>query len=175
MKIVDLSIPLNDKTPVYPGDSKLEIEQIAEVDKNGWSEKRLHLNTHCSTHLDAPAHMLKNGKNLDQLPLDKFYGKGIIIDVRKKEIGLDCLKGVSANDVVLFLTGQSKKKNYFEGAKFMSEDVAKKLVELKTKAIGLDSFSPDKEPYPIHKILMPHDIIIIENLTNLEVLLNKMQ
>ena len=77
--------------------------------------------------------------------------------------------------IVLFYTGQSEKsyENYYEGAKFISEEVAHELVRRKVKAIGIDAFSPDTEPYPIHKILLPANILIIENLVNLKALLGK--
>ena len=39
--------------------------------------------------------------------------------------------------------------------------------------IGMDMCSPDKPPFPIHKILLGNDILIIENLTNLQQLSGK--
>ena len=36
MKIIDLSMPWDERTPAYPGDPKIEITQIAEVLKDGW-------------------------------------------------------------------------------------------------------------------------------------------
>src|SRR3989338_7781496 len=104
MAIIDLPMPLDSKTPAYPGDPLIQIEQIAELRKNGWNEKRLHLNSHCGTHIDAPSHFVEKGKTIDQLPLDLFQGDGVLIDVRKKQITVDLLKGVKPNAVVLFLT-----------------------------------------------------------------------
>lgn len=177
MKIIDLTMPLDHRTPAYPGDPKIEIQQIAVVEKDGWSEKRIHCNTHCGTHLDAPSHMISKGKTLDEIQLEQFHGEGILIDVRKKEMTMECLKEhkISPHHVVLFLTGQSDKMytNYYEHAKFIPEEVAHELVALKIKAVGIDSFSPDAEPYPIHKILLPKNILIIENLINLKQLVDK--
>ena len=177
MKIIDLSMPLNEKTPTYPEDPQIEIQQIAVIEKQGWSEKRLHLNTHCGTHIDAPAHMIRNGKTLDELPLQSFYGKGILIDVRHKPITKDLFKKqrIMPQSVVLFFTGQSEHMhtNYYEKAKFIPQEVARELVKINVKAVGIDSFSPDQKPYPIHKILLTHNIIIIENLVNLQQLKGK--
>ena len=176
MKIIDLTMPLDQRTPSYPGDPEIQIEQIAELKKDGWREKRVHLNTHCGTHVDAPAHFFEKGKNLDALPLEHFYGEGILIDTRRKKIDKKCLPKINLKGkVVLFLTGQSDKryKNYYAGAKLVSEEVAQELVKREVKAIGVDAFSPDTEPYPIHKILLPANILIIENLVNLKALLGK--
>ncbi len=177
MNIIDLSMPLNEKTPAYSGDPQIELQQIAVVEKNGWSEKRIHCNTHCGTHIDAPSHMISKGKTLDQLPLEQFQGEGVLIDVRKTEITINCVKKrkIKPQSSVLFLTGQSDKMytNYYEHAKFIPPEVAHELVKLKVRAIGIDSFSPDQEPYPIHKIVLPKNIIIIENLVNLKALIGK--
>ncbi len=62
MRIIDLSILIDERTPVYPGDPKQDIKQIATIEKEGWNEKRITFNSHFSTHIDAPFHMLKDGK-----------------------------------------------------------------------------------------------------------------
>ncbi len=177
MRLIDLTLPLDEKTPAYPGDPQIEIEQIAELKENGWREKRLHFNSHCGTHVDAPAHFFEKGKTLDDLSLEDFQGEGIIFDVRRRKITLSVLKeqNITPRSVVLFCTGQSDKRygNYYEGANFLSEEVAHELVRRKVKAIGVDAFSPDTEPYPVHKILLSKDILIIENLVNLKALLGK--
>lgn len=177
MKLIDLTMPLDEKTPTYPGDPQIEIEQIAELQKNGWREKRLHINTHCGTHVDAPAHFFEKGKTLDALHLEDFQGEGILFDVRKRKITLSVLKeqSIAQKSVVLFCTGQSDNRygNYYEGANFIPEEVAHELVNKEVKAVGVDAFSPDTEPYPIHKILLSKDILIIENLVNLKALLGK--
>jgi kynurenine formamidase len=46
-------------------------------------------------------------------------------------------------------------------------------VSRRVKAIGIDWYSPDKEPYPIHRILLENRILILENLTNLSALQGK--
>ena len=175
VKIIDLTMPLDEKTPAYVGDPQIEIKQIALLKKNGWNEKRINSNTHCGTHIDAPSHMLE-GKNLDQLQLELFYGEGIVIDVRRRNIDEQCIPNQKLKDkIVLFLTGQSDKRydNYYQSAKFIPTEVALKLEKEKVKAVGIDSFSPDEEPYPVHKILLPQNILIIENLIDLKLLLQK--
>jgi kynurenine formamidase len=39
--------------------------------------------------------------------------------------------------------------------------------------VGLDSYSPDNEPFEIHKMLLKRDILIVENLVNLDRLVGK--
>ncbi len=176
-RIIDLSMPLDKRTPIYPGDKKIEIKQIGLLQRDGCNKKNINCNSHCGTHLDAPAHMIPRGATLDQIPLDRFRGEGVLIDVRNKEITLDSLQGKKITDqsVVLFLTGQSDKRyqEYYKGTKYIPVSVARELIRKKVKAVGVDSLSPDNEPYLIHKMLLPKNILIIENLINLKHLVGK--
>ena len=51
--ISDLTMSIDEKTPVFPGDPMQEIKQIATLEKEGWTEKQLTFTSHFSTHIDA--------------------------------------------------------------------------------------------------------------------------
>lgn len=74
MKIIDLTLPLYSGMPVYPGDPEVSIELVQTIAKEGWNMRRLQINTHDATHVNMPIHMVEGGKNLDDYPLDVFYG-----------------------------------------------------------------------------------------------------
>jgi kynurenine formamidase len=96
MKIIDLSQPLFDKMPVYPGDPEVHIEQIHNLDREGWRLRYLQFSTHIGTHADAFAHMDEKGTTIDNIPLEKYIGKTILVsmdDDFPKEIGLAFKKG----------------------------------------------------------------------------------
>jgi arylformamidase len=91
MKIIDLSQPLFDGMEVYPGDPEVNIKQIHTLDKEGWRLKYLQFSTHIGTHADALAHMDKNGATIDELPIDRFIGRTVLVgqhDVFPKGVGL---------------------------------------------------------------------------------------
>ena len=91
MKIIDLSQSLYDGMDVYPGDPDVHIKQIHTLDKEGWRLKCLQFSTHIGTHADAFAHMDNEGITLDKIPLNKFFGKTILVkptDTFPKKIGL---------------------------------------------------------------------------------------
>ena len=50
----------------------------------------------------------------------------------------------------------------------MGDDFVHELINHKVKMVGIDFFSPDKYPFPIHQLLFKNNILIIENLTGLE-------
>ncbi len=174
--IIDLTMLIDDRTPSFPGEIPQKIEQVATIEKNGWNVKRLCFNSHFSTHIDAPVHMIEGGKTLSDFPLEKFIGEAVVIDVRGlREIEAD-LTVVRKGDIVFFLTGHSKKAyndDYYENNPVITERTAKGLVEKEINIVGLDSFTPDNEPYLIHKMFLRADIPIVENLVNLGKLAGK--
>jgi len=91
MKIIDLSQPLFNKMPVYPGDPEVHIEQIHNLDKEGWRLRYLQMSTHIGTHADAFAHMDENGTTVDNIPLEKYIGKTVLVGINSefpKNVGL---------------------------------------------------------------------------------------
>ncbi len=172
-------MPIDENTPVCPGDPKQKIWQQATIAKEGWNEKRLEFSSHFGTHIDAPFHMLENGKKLDEFQPEKFVGEAIVIDARKtnsKNEIIAKLEKVKENDIVLFYTGRTKKMNspqFFENNPVISLETAGQLAEKKVKIVGLDSYTPDNEPFETHKLLFRNGILIVENLVNLEGLIGK--
>ncbi|MBI5390960.1 cyclase family protein [Candidatus Woesearchaeota archaeon] len=174
--IIDLTLPIDEKTPVFPGDPAVEIKQLATIAQQGWNEKRITFNSHFSTHIDAPFHMLQQGKKLTDFPPETWIGEAIVIDARGQQEIEPELKGVKKGDFVFFCTGHVKKaytKDYFKLNPVITRKTAEALVQKKVRMVGLDSFTPDNPPYEMHKLLFKHDILIIENLVGLEKLCGK--
>jgi arylformamidase len=174
MEIIDLSVALNENTPVYPGDPKVEIKPAGVLEKDGWVDHYVSMGTHAGTHIDAPMHMMKGSKSLDQFPIDHFAGRGRYVQVTDGNVDRAALEAadIQAGDIVVFHTGMSNHFHdpaYYEDYPVLSEPVVQYLVERKVKMVGLDTGSADNaEGFPIHKILLNGNVLIIENLTNLD-------
>lgn len=172
--IIDLSMRLNSDTPAYPGDPKIEIKQSNEFVNDGYEDHSIFMGTHTGTHIDAPAHMLEGGKTLDKFSPEQFIGRGVYILATDNEFRLEDVEkaDIRRGDIVVFNTQMSYKlrdPTYFVDYPAMSEEIARYLVELKIKMVGVDTCSIDNKPhFPIHKILLENNILIIENLTNVE-------
>jgi arylformamidase len=172
---IDLSVTVNERTPVYPGDSPVEVKAAGEIEHDGFNDHVISINTHVGTHIDAPLHMLAGGRALDLTPVERFVGTGKLVSLGK-ESGLKdlLLADIQEGDIVLFRTDMSKHYHdtiYFEEYPTLSEEMAQYLVGRKVKMVGVDAGSVDiAEGFPIHKILLAGDVLIIENLTNLEAL-----
>lgn len=177
--IVDLTVPLNEDTPIYPGDPKTKIEAAGVLAKDGYCDHFISVGTHVGTHIDAPSHMVKGGKTLNSIPIEQFIGRGRYIKVEDKTFSLEAVKNadIIEGDIVLFHTGltdvYSQPEVYFEDYPAIPENVASYLVEKKVAMVGVDMCSPDHPNFPIHKQLLGNDVLIIENLTNLDQLADR--
>jgi arylformamidase len=175
---IDLSVAIDQHTPVYPGDAPVKIEPAGKIEQDGFNDHVVSINTHVGTHIDAPLHMIANGPTLDTVPVEQFVGRGQLINV-DKEFDMDALKraSIQTGDVVLFHTGMSERYHdpvYFENYPAMSEEMAQYLVGQNVKMVGVDTGSIDNlDGFPIHKTLLAGNVLIIENLTNLDKLINK--
>ena len=184
-KLIDLTHILNEKMTVYPDTVGPKFEVLNTVEKHGFTELKMTVVTHSGTHIDAPCHILKNAKSIDQFPIEKFIGNAIVIPCQdKQEINLKYLQTfedkITQIDFILFFTGWQYKwntKDYFDDCPIPTREAAMWLTKFKLKGIGFDAFSVDKvipakkvtsENLPNHFILLEKEILLIENLTNLD-------
>src|SRR5579862_5247464 len=106
MRIVDLSVPLEDMAPSEPLPAKIRyIEHAAEgltqmqhffgvspadlvySNGQGWAIEEVQAITHTGTHVDAPYHYgaLSDGRparTIDEVPLEWCLAPGVVLDVR---------------------------------------------------------------------------------------------
>lgn len=182
-RVIDCTHLITSNMPVFPGTEGPVLDPVCTMEQMGFREKKWTLYSHTGTHMDAPAHMMKDGKTLDQFSIDTFRGRGFVLDVREcteKEIPLSRVKAyenlIHEADYILIQTGWEAKwdsEEYFQGFPALSQDAAEYLVQFELKGIGIDAISIDlmeTKTFPIHRILMEKDLLIIENLKNLSLL-----
>ena len=143
MKIIDLSLPIYNQMPVYPGDPEVEIKQVHTLAEQGWNLRTLFLNTHLGTHVNVPSHMVETGENLDDLSPDNFCGPAIIYSGSNS---------VKSGPGIIF-----RDQN-------IDEQIARLLIKAKPKFVGLS----EKHEFEIkiEKELLEAGIISYENLVN---------
>src|ERR1700751_4766886 len=92
-KIIDLSHLLNDHITTYPDTVGPKFEILNTVEEHGYAELKATMVLHYGKHIDAPCHILKDTKSIDQFPIDKFIGNAIVIDCQnQKEISVEFLQ-----------------------------------------------------------------------------------
>lgn len=169
LKILDLSVALDDGMPYFKGDPRPEIWQYKTIDKDGYNIKEMKIGTHTGTHLDAPAHFIKGGKTVDQLDLASLRGKATCISY-------DPSRGVALPDriydIILLYTGYNNswgKTDIFENYSYIGKDDAAKIRDYGAKLVGIDSPTveiQDSTDFEAHHILLGSSIPIVENLNS---------
>ncbi|MDO8492707.1 MAG: cyclase family protein [bacterium] len=174
--IIDISIPVNHKTPIWPKTPRLRLKNICSIKKgDSANDTKIEMSLHTGTHLDAPRHFFSGGQSIDKMPLQIFIGPAFVAYLPKvKKITaydlekLHLPRGVSR---LLFRTSNSllwKKriskfqKNYVG----LTADAAMWLSKRKIKLVGVDylSVSAFDETVPVHRILLKKGIALLEGI-----------
>ncbi|MEG2176139.1 MAG: cyclase family protein [Oscillibacter sp.] len=177
--IIDLTHTITADMPMYPGSSAPVMTATGTLTRTGFRETQIQLSSHTGTHMDAPAHILRDGTYLDVLPASQFCGRAAVVDVSQPEIGsvitADFLRSLNgalrSADFVLFYTGWEKKwgcPHYFDdNFPVPDEEAARYLVSCGLKGVGTDALSMDRlcdNPLPIHRTLLGGGLVILESL-----------
>ncbi|KAF5316756.1 hypothetical protein D9619_006549 [Psilocybe cf. subviscida] len=190
---IDLSLPLEASTQVYPGDPLFVNTPHASYEKDGYSVRHLSLGTHTGTHIDAPYHFVAEGQTIDKMPLGLLVSEAVVVDLSQRPAGsltpreritwadlephIDT-SSLQPGRILLINTGWSKQyygtEKYLHHPYFVPE-VAHKLLSLGVKVFGTDTLSPDEtigasdgDGFGFHEAFLGAGGVIAENLTNLE-------
>ena len=149
-KSIDLTHTFSDNMPVYPGDPRAALYQIAEFHSDGYNDFKIETGMHVGTHIDAPLHMTADGCYISEINVNSFSANGHLIDARNHNLfppQLIDLNRIQPGDIVLVFTGFGSKfhrPNYFEEYPEFSQEFARLLVEANVSMVGMDTASPDR-------------------------------
>ncbi|EJN58282.1 cyclase family protein [Halogranum rubrum] len=173
----DLTHPLTNETPVYPGDPPVSLDPAATHEADGYRVTDLQLNSHAGTHLDAPAHLLADGRTLDDYSVDRFVFDAHVVDCT----GLDADAAIRASDLpdpdcelLLVHTGWDTHwgTSRYDNHPHLAPDAAQWCAD-RGYDLGFDTAGPDPtgaETFPAHRRLFRADCLLVENLTGLDAL-----
>ena len=186
MKIIDLGVPVEavpgqgqaiEVTHIPHEDGAAGMRQTFECSKDdlpqglGWAVDTLTLSTHAGTHVDAPWHYSpvsegKKARTIDEMPLEWFYGDGVVLDMRHKPRGsavtVDdlkaALKGIGytlkPGDIVLIQTGADKywgTPEYLEAGCGMTGESTLWLIGQGIRVMGTDAWGWDRPFWAIRE------------------------
>ncbi|MDR1546372.1 MAG: cyclase family protein [Deltaproteobacteria bacterium] len=180
VKLYDLSRTIRHGAPAYPKMGCPSINRLCSLPMEGFNAESLSMSTHTATHVDAPRHFFDEGPSVSCLPLEAFMGPGLFVDLRGRvqpDEAIDAAKleplvcGLEPGDFALLNTGWGPKRgfnvDYLKRWPYLDEGGARLLLELKVKAVGIDSlslggFGSREKARPCHEILLGAGILIIE-------------
>jgi arylformamidase len=172
----DVSIPIREGITVWPGDAGVKIEEGGRIARGGTSNtSRLHCGTHTGTHCDAPWHFEDDGKRLDEIDYQVFFGDALVIDhPHDHHVGLDDLPRNPLPPRLVFKTRNSSipidgmfREDYIG----IEEEAARRMVDEGVRLVGIDylSVAPYPAPEPTHHVLLGNEVFVVEGLRLAEV------
>jgi len=174
MKLIDVSVPIDDRLPIYPGNAPFDLEPVKRLARGDSSNvSTLRISAHGGTHVDAPRHFFDHGGGVEALPLDLLCGPARVVEVTTRA-------AITADDLAqLYVAGTTRlliktpNSRLWGDSTFhadyvgVGESAAKYLVDHGIKLLGVDylSVEPFKTPgAPTHHILLGAGTIVIEGL-----------
>ncbi|MDO8462329.1 MAG: cyclase family protein [Deltaproteobacteria bacterium] len=193
---IDLTHPIREGIPVWPGSKPVQIEKLAGMEKDHYFSQHLSFPEHTGTHIDAPAHFSKNGKTVDQLTPEELNTPAYLIDVQKQVSSnpdytltvadlqsweLEHGKTVRGG-IVLLRTGWDR--YWSNPKKYLGQDAQGKLhfpgfscevaeylfVQYDVRGLGIDTPSIDAglaSDFCVHRFLLGKGKFFLENLKGL--------
>jgi kynurenine formamidase len=176
MPLLDLSQPIADGMPVYPGDDAVHLVRHRTLAVDGYTDHRLTAGCHVGTHVDGPMHLTAAEVRIADLPLERFCGRALCLDVRGRDpvtLGVGELALLSPGDRLLLATGFDSRygsPGYYADHPVVAPALAEALVARGLALLGVDAPSPDRPPFPVHRLLLAAGIPVLENLRGLTAL-----
>src|SRR5450830_1399017 len=81
--LVDLSHPFGKGCPLWPYFEDVKIERIHYHARTGVLSQKVTTVMHCTTHADSPAHVIQNMPFIHEIPLDRYFGEAVVLDIPK--------------------------------------------------------------------------------------------
>jgi arylformamidase len=177
MPIYDVTVPLSNELPTWPGDPGIQIRDWLSLSRGDAANvSSLNFGAHTGTHVDAPAHFIEGAAKVESLALDVLIGEAELIEVPENRRVIDeefisahCAPGTTR---VIFKTRNSvfwnePKPEFHTDFTYLDLAAAQRLVQQGAKLIGIDYLSIEKfgqENHETHRALLSHGVIILEGL-----------
>jgi kynurenine formamidase len=184
-RIVDLSHPVDDHTPVYPGDPVARFTPAATLAEDGYNVLHVRMGSQTGTHVDAPYHFLEEGARIDELPLELFLGPAVVVEVRGKPPHgriewrdlAPSADRLGPGRMLVLHTGWDAHWGtdaYFDHP-FLTGEAAERVVAAGVRTVALDALSLDEtvvggapqDGFAAHLAVLGAGGVIVENLRNL--------
>jgi len=156
MKMLDLSMPVHERMPVFPGDPA---PSFTTATHNGITCSEVSLSLHSGTHVDAPLHVFPQGAGAAG---GFISGPACVVAVNEPSVTLDIVRSwpLRRRDRVLVKSSRPHCR--------IELPAARELVDVhRILLLGLGFLSPDDiqdTGLPVHRFLLENGVILVENL-----------
>ena len=145
---------------VFPGDPAPACEVLADMHRGDlYNLTAFSMCAHNGTHLDAPAHFIKDGKTIDELDPAVFLGDCFVV----RHEG-----DVTAEDALRMLARAAaegaEERLLIAGKATVTLEAARVFAESSLKLIGNESqtVGPENAPMAVHLVLLGAGLVLLE-------------
>lgn len=174
-RIFDISLPIEPGLPIWPtsrGFRQRSAMSLAAGDAANVTE--LEMDVHTGTHLESSLHFLPDGESVDRLPLDRFVGPALVVEVTGDTVTTEALESLGpppGTRRLLIKTANSARWAAGWGPfdttyVALTQDAASWIVERGIQLVGIDHLSVQlyQDDGETHRILMRGGVTILEGL-----------
>lgn len=156
MKVIDISQEVF-SCQVYPGDPSPQKETLQSMDAGAvYNLSAFSMCAHNGTHVDAPAHFIRDGKTVEQLSADVFVG--------------DCYVARAQGDIEqaqaqeILTKAQGAERILIAGDVTVTASAADVFAKAGIKLLGNESqtVGPKNAPMEVHLILLSAGVCLLE-------------
>jgi kynurenine formamidase len=195
-KIIDISLELETKQyrmrtpPGFKKDMQFEIEVLKEHDAPGGAGqivRGVHMRLHAGSHVDAPEHNVKGGKQIADLPLETFAGDAVVADLRsavpgkpitEKDLERACGDAIRKGDRLLLRTDCNKDyyaPDWQKRSPYLTMGAVRWCLEKGVVLVGYDFYHGNDEPdaprtFNSSRTFSEHGVITLPYLNNLDLI-----
>jgi arylformamidase len=177
---IDVSVSLHSGMVHWPDNPPVRIERALNIEHGDTANvSEISMGAHTGTHMDGPLHFVREGKGLDEMPLDATIGPARVIEVSDPEsIKPDELDPhrLRRNERILFKTQNSARhwssEDFNEDFVYVSQEAARYMADRGIQTVGVDYLSVGgfrRDGVETHRALLEAGIWVIEGLDLSEV------
>ncbi len=154
VEVYDLSHPFGPGVPLWPYFPDIRVERMHYHAKSRVLSQVITTVMHVSTHADAPVHVEEGFPSIDQVPIERYMGDGVVVSIPKGKWDVitaeDLEKAdppIERGDIVIVNTGWHKywgdTVKYFCYAPGFYKEAGEWFVKKGVKAVGIDTQALD--------------------------------
>ena len=149
VQFYDLSHPWGHDAPLWPYFPDVKIERFHYHAKSGVLSQQITTFMHCTTHTDAPAHVVEGAAFMDEVPLASYFGTGVVVSIPKEKwevVTAEDLENatpeIRPGDIVIVNTGWHRfygdSRRYFVESPGTYREAGEWLRDKGVKGFGID-------------------------------------
>jgi arylformamidase len=177
----DLSWPVEEGMPVFPGDPPVRLRDVTGFGDAGYRVSSLSLGSHTGTHVDAPGHFLPGAAGVEAMDPGVLVGPARVVDVRHRgagdEITLEDIGPALPCSRLLLCTGWDSHygvSDYFTNPPGLQEAAAREMVARGVRLLGLDTPNVHTSHCAaVHRRLLLGGVVLVEALRGLAPLVGR--